>query len=60
MNFKHKSVSAGSCEQSYGINVARSVDFPQHVIEAAVEKADKLENFVDKNNYDDIVVKVSV
>jgi len=47
----------GSCEQSYGINVARSVDFPQHVIEAAVEKADKLENFVDKNNYDDSVVK---
>jgi len=50
-------LAPGSCEQSYGINVARSVDFPAHVVEAAVKNAEKLENFVDKNKYESSVVE---
>lgn len=53
-------VFVGSCEQSYGINVARSVDFPPHVVEAAVKNAEKLENFVDKNKYESCEVEASL
>ena len=59
-NIKHRCNCLGSCEQSYGINVARSVDFPAHVVEAAVKNAEKLENFVDKNKYESSVVEVSL
>ena len=59
-NVKYRCTCLGSCEQSYGINVARSVDFPAHVVEAAVKNAEKLENFVDKNKYESSVVEVSL